>query len=511
MATVAGLTGLSRIAGFLRDVLTAVFLGAGPVADAFIVALKLPNMFRRITAEGAFTVSFLPLYTEAIEKEGEDKAAAFAGQSFAIMLLILSLFVGGLCYFMPAVIGFVAPGFEAEDSRFMMAVEFGRITFPYLVFISLTALMGAVLNAHERFAPFAAAPIFFNLCLILSLLASTVWFETAGHALSWGVFAAGIVQFCLLLIAVKSAGYRIAPIRIKLDDKVKRLFKLMLPGIVGAGVMQINLLVDIVLASGLEQGSISYLYYADRLNQLPLGIVGIAVGTALLPMMSRSFAANDHDEAQSLFNQAMLVCMMLAMPAATGLFVAGYPIIVTLFEHGAFDSHASIQTAKVLAAYAIGMPAYISAKVLSSAYWARQDTATPVKISMAVTLFNILLSLWLIMVQGWGVYGLAFATSLAGWVQFFALKKGLKDVEAASLYPSFPKNLMKIIAACAVMAVGLYFALMPLAEIFQKEVSVWLQFSMLMALVSGGLIVYSVMILLTGAVDRRKVWGYIKR
>lgn len=511
MATVAGLTGLSRIAGFIRDVLTAIFLGAGPVADAFIVALKLPNVFRRITAEGAFSVSFLPLYTETMEKEGEERAAAFAGHSFAIMCAVLSVFTVILWLFMPAVIGFVAPGFDIDGSRFALAVEFGRITFPYLVLMSLTALMGGVINAHEKFAPFAAAPVFFNLSLIGALLLSTVWFETAGHALSWGVLAAGIIQFVFLAWCLRRTGYRIAPIKIVIDEKIKRLFKLMLPGVIGAGVMQINLLVDVVLASGLPQGSVSYLYYADRLNQLPLGIVGIAVGTALLPMMSKAFAAGKDKEAQELFGQAFLICLLLALPAATGLFVIGYPIIVTLFEHGAFDNKASIETAKVLAAYALGMPAYICAKVFASAYWAQQDTATPVKVSIVATLCNIMLSLWFIMALGWGVYGLAFATSISGWFQFMALKRGLKDVPAAQLGKSFFVNSVKILVACVVMAAALYAALLQMAGVYHSDEPVLLQISGLAGLVAGGAFVYGAVILLSGAVDRRKVWGYIKR
>ena len=512
MATVAGLTGVSRIAGFVRDVMTAVFLGAGPVADAFFVALKLPNLFRRITAEGAFNVAFVPLYTEAQEQEGEDSAASFAGHSFAIMFWGLLLFTVMVWWAMPLIIGVIAPGFEDDGERYTMAVSMARVTFPYLLLISLTALLGGVLNAHDRFAPFAAAPIFFNVSLIAALLLADTYFPTAGHAMSWGVFAAGILQFGLLALAVKKQGVRIGPIRPVFNDRIKRLFILMGPGVIGAGVMQINLFVDLILASTLKTGSIAYLYYADRLNQLPLGIVGIAIGTALLPMMSKALAAGNTKEARGLFNQSMLVCLLLAMPAATGLLVAGYPIIVTLFEHGAFTSDATVRTARVLAAYSLGMPAYICSKVFQSAYWSRQDTATPVKISIKATIFNIGFSLWLIMYMKWDVSGIAFATSLAGWYQFYALKRGLNKIDAAALEPGFMKKVFKIIAACAVMGGVLFGLISGLAPVFRgDDDSLVLRIAVMAGIIGCGVLVYGALVLLTGAVDRKRLWRYIKR
>ena len=339
MATVAGLTGVSRILGFVRDIFTAAILGAGPVSDAFFVALKLPNFFRRVTAEGAFSVSFVPLYAETLEKDGKGKADLFASNTLAMMLLILVPFTILAIIAMPLVIYGLAPGFKGDEVRYDLAVDLSRITFPYLLLMSITALMGGVLNALDRFAPFAAAPILFNLCLILSLLFLTPVLDTPGHAMAWGVFAAGVSQLLWLIFSVRRAGVKLRIKRPENTPRIKKLFKLMGPGVIGAGVMHINLFVDMIIASMLMQGAISYLFYADRLNQLPLGMVGIAVGTALLPMLSKAMAAQEKEQATNLFNRALEICLLLALPAAVALFIIPESIVKTLFERGAFSDH----------------------------------------------------------------------------------------------------------------------------------------------------------------------------
>jgi len=508
MATVAGLTGLSRIAGFTRDILTASILGAGPVADAFFVALKLPNLFRRITAEGAFSVSFVPLYSEALEKEGSGRADAFASNAFAVMLWCLLAITMGAMLVMPWIIHGIAPGFYGDEARYPLAIEFSRVTFPYLLFMSLAALMGGVLNAHERFAPFAMAPIFFNLCLITALLLSGK-FETPGHALSWGVFTAGILQCTLLYISIRRARVRLRLVRPHFNSRIKRLFKLMGPGVIGAGVMHLNLFADMIIASLLATGSISYLYYADRLNQLPLGMVGIAVGTALLPMMSKAFATKDTKVANHLFNRALEVCTLLALPCAIGLFMVSFPVIVTLFRHGAFSFEDAAMTAFVLTAYALGMPAYIAVKVYSTAYWSKQDTVTPVKASVVSTLFNIGISLYLVLGAKVGVVGIAAGTAMAGWLQISLLARGLKGAAETRLDARFKKAFIRILLACSLMAGYLYFAKKPLLDIYLEDSDQFLQIGGLVILIGGGAIVYGLVILITGVVkagDFRKMF-----
>jgi putative peptidoglycan lipid II flippase len=512
MVTVAGLTGLSRLAGFVRDILTASVLGTGPVADAFFVALKLPNFFRRVTAEGAFSVSFVPLYTEAMEQEGREKADVFAGNAMGVMFWTLLVFTIGIMLAMPWVINLIAPGFGDDPVRHDLATTLSRITFPYLLMMSLAALLGGVLNAHGRFAPFAAAPILFNLSLIALLLIA--WkFETPGHALSWGVLIAGVLQFVMLWIFARREKIKIQLRRPKIDLRMKRLFGLMGPGVIGAGVMHVNLFADVIIASMLDTGSISYLYYADRLNQLPLGMVGIAVGTALLPMLSRALSAGDEKEARDLFNRALEYCLLLALPAATGLFVISWPIVVTLFHHGVFTWEAAWNTTAVLTAYCIGMPAYIAMKVFSTAFWAKQDTATPVKVSVVCTVFNIVMGLYLVFVAQVGVVGVAVATAMAGWLQIGLFLFFLRRRAETRFDARFIRNALKIVMSCALMAAGLVAAKRLTFHLYDPalEYGVFAQALGLAGLVLSGMIIYSLAIFGSGVMRADMIGKYFKR
>jgi putative peptidoglycan lipid II flippase len=506
MATVGGLTGLSRIAGFARDILTAAMLGAGPVADAFFVALKLPNFFRRVSAEGAFSVSFVPLYSGMLGNEGEDAANAFASRALSVMLWWLTGFVLLVMAAMPWVIYVIAPGFQDDPVRYDLAVELSRITFPYLLFISMTSLLGGVLNAHDKFAPFASAPILFNLCMVGFLLLSP-HFETPGHALSWGVFAAGIVQFGLLALFVKRMRIRLRPGLPHIDGNIKRLLKLMGPGLIGAGVVHINLFADMIIASFLPEGSISYLYYADRLNQLPLGTVGIAVGTALLPMLSRAIAAGRHVEARHLFNRALEVCLVLALPAALGLMVAAGPIISVLFQRGAFSAHDASMAAMVLMGYALGLPAYIAVKVLSGAFWAQQDTASPVKVAVVSASLNIALAV--VLSRFIGVAGISLATGIAGWVQFTLLYRGLRGQETVQIDERLRFVFPRIVMAAGLMAVTAHIITRlcaPLLAGGDME-----RVLALGAIVGGAAAVFGIGVTLTGALTPGDMKRYFKR
>lgn len=511
MATVGGLTGLSRLAGFARDILTAAVLGAGPVADAFFVALKLPNFFRRVTAEGAFSVSFVPLYSEALEKEGKQGADDFAGNAMSIMFWILLLFTVVIMVAMPVVILLIAPGFGHDPQRYDLAVTLCRITFPYLLMISMAALLGGVLNAHGRFAPFAAAPILFNLSLIALMLFA--WkFKTPAHALAWGVITAGVVQFVMLFFFIRREGIRLMLHRPRVDERIKRLFKLMGPGVLGAGIMQINLFADMIIGSLLPTGAISYLYYADRLNQLPLGMIGIAVGTALLPMLARSIAAGKEQEARDLFNRAMEGCMLLALPAATALLLISYPIVRGLFEHGAFDHHAAVMTSIVVTIYACGIPPYVASKVYSTAFWSRQDTVTPVKASIVSAISNIVMGLTFIFGLHSGVAGIALATAIAGWIQIAFLIHGLKGREEIRFDDRFKKNLLKIAISCLFMGIYLVVAEEALSSLHAGGGnSIVANVIVLGGLIGGGLVVYGLGIVGTGIVRPRDIKSYFAK
>lgn len=512
MATVAGMTGISRIAGFVRDIMTAAILGAGPVADAFFIALKLPNLFRRITAEGAFSVSFVPLYSSTIEDEGEEAAERFAGNAFAVMFSILSVFTVLAVIFMPYVLYAIAPGFADDPIRYEYAVEFSRVSFPYLLLMSLTALLGGVMNAHHRFAPFAFVPTLFNLSLIAALLLSS-HFPTPGHALSWGLLVSGFLQLAFLWFCMKRARIRIVITRPRLDDKVRRVFRLMGPGLVGAGVVQLNLFFDIMIASFLAEGAISHLYYADRLNQLPLGVVGIAVGTALLPMLSRALAravkeGQENGEARDLFNRALEYCLLLALPAAAALAVIPLTLITVLFERGAFTAADSQTTAAILACYSIGLPAYIAAKVFSTVHWARHDTKTPVKISIIGVLLNIVVAVSLAPFMG--VVGIALATGLTAWVQYVLHVRAVKILPQANLDERFRRNLPRIVAATCAMAAALYI-LAVLLQDWTFGASSAYKFAALAVIVSAGGGVYAASVLGLGILSINDIKRNLRR
>ncbi|MCK5284879.1 MAG: murein biosynthesis integral membrane protein MurJ [Alphaproteobacteria bacterium] len=503
MATVAGLTGLSRIAGFIRDILTAAILGAEPVADAFFVALKLPNFFRRVTAEGAFSVSFVPVYSEILEKDGRSSADSFASNAFMVMLTLVMGFTLVMLFAMPFVIYVIAPGFVGDALRYDLAVELSRITFPYLLLMSLTALLGAVLNALGRFAPFAFAPVLFNFTLIIALLLSDLA-QTAGHALSCGVLAAGVIQFIWLLFNAKRSGVHLRLRRPQFTGNIKTVFKLMIPGVIGAGVMHINLFADMIIASFLGAGAISYLYYADRLNQLPLGVVGIAVGTALLPMLSKAMVKGDDLEARDLFNRALEICLLLALPAAVALAVIPHQLITVLFERGAFTPEDTKVTAFVLRCYALGLPAYIAVKVFSTAHWARQDTVTPVKIAVVATIANIVMSL--IFIWYIGVAGVALATGIAGWIQFIMHLQVLKACGASRFDDRFKRVFPRIAFSTCVMAVSLYVS----ANILDSWIydGLMKKIFAIVFLVGGGIVVYGGSVLVTGAIKLGDVKKY---
>ncbi|WP_029010871.1 murein biosynthesis integral membrane protein MurJ [Azospirillum halopraeferens] len=453
VATVGGLTMLSRVAGFARDVLTASVLGAGPVADAFFVALKLPNFFRRLFAEGAFSVAFVPLFSERLQRDGRAAALAFAGEALAVLLCVLVPFTVLAVAAMPHLMTVLAPGFTGDAGRFDLAVDYARLTFPYLMLVSLVALLGGVLNALDRFGPFAAAPVAFNLTLIAALLLAPRIGLDRGAAMAAAVSLSGIVQLVWMAWACRAAGATVALPRPRLTPGVRRLFRLAGPAAIGAGVMQINLFVDVILASLLPSGAVSFLYYADRLNQLPLGIIGIAIGTALLPLLSRHVAAGDHAAVRHDLSRALEFSLLLGLPAAVALVAVGHPIVAVLFERGAFGPAETAATAHTLAAYAVGIPAYVVTKVLSAAFFARQDTATPVRIAIAVTVANGLLAFALLHVIAH--VGIALATGLTAWLNVALLVAALRRRGLLEVDERARRRAPRIVLASAGMAFGL--------------------------------------------------------
>ncbi len=507
MATVGGLTMVSRIAGFARDLLTAALLGAGPVADAFFVALRLPNLFRKLFAEGALAVSFVPIFSESLQREGRPPAIAFAEDTLALMMTVLVPMTMLALAFMPAIVWVIAPGFIDEPDRFSMTVEFARITFPYLLMISLVALMGSVLNSLNRFAPFAAAPILFNLTLIAALLGLTPLVTTAGHALSYGVAAAGVAQLLLLAAACKMAGVRMRLVAPRLSPRIIRLFKLMAPAALGAGVMQLNLFVSQLLATFLPVGAVSYLYFADRFYQLPLGVIGIALGTAMLPLLSRQIAAGAGPEALATQNRATELGLFFSLPATVALLAVPGTIISVLLERGAWEPADTVGTAQALAAYAVGIPAYILVKVLATMFFARQDVKTPVRFAIVGAAANI--AFGVILVFPFAHVGLALATSLAAWINAGLLGLALVRRNLVDLDRTLLTRTLRMLGASVIMGVAVYFAADALTGLLSGGTIE--RILALFLLVVGGAVLYLVVAAAVGAVDRRELRRVIRR
>ena len=349
VATVGSFTLLSRLVGFIRDIVLSAVLGSGAVADAFIVAFKLPNFFRRLFAEGAFAAAFVPLFSRELQGHGREQAIAFARQAHAGLLLVLLPFSVLLILAMPGVLALLAPGMQGDAPTFAMAVEFGRIAFPYLLFISLASLYGGVLNSIDRFAHVAATPILLNLALIAAVLGLTPLLPNSGYAAAIGVAIAGLLQWLWLLIACARDGVAMTLVRPRWTERVARLIKLATPVAIGGGVQQISVMLDVVWASLLPVGTISALYYADRIAQLPLGVVGIAIGTALLPLLARQLRAGQAAAAMANQNRAIEFGLLFSLPSALALWLLADPIIRVLFEHGHFGPDDTWRTAGALA------------------------------------------------------------------------------------------------------------------------------------------------------------------
>ncbi|MCA6061985.1 murein biosynthesis integral membrane protein MurJ [Thalassolituus marinus] len=419
---VSVLTLLSRVLGLIRDVVVAQYFGAR--ADAFFVAFKIPNFFRRLFAEGAFSVAFVPVLSEYRRLRPIDEVrlliARTSGVLGAALLGVTVLALIGADY-LPWVF---SPGFRDDPAKFALTGDLLRITFPYLLFISLTAFASSVLNAYGRFAVPAFTPVLLNVCLIFAAVVMSDWFEEPLFGLAWGVFLAGLVQFVFQLPFVARLGLLARPQYNAQDEGVRRIGKLMVPALFGVSVSQINLLLDTLLASFLEAGSVSWLYYSDRLNNLPLGVFAIAIGVVILPALSGKHAADEKDGFSRTLDWAVRMVFLIALPAALALVVLAMPLMSTIFYHGEVTAYDVGKMTMSLQAYGCGLMAFMLIKVLAPGYYARQDTATPVKIGIQAMVVNMVLNL--ILVFPLQHAGLALATSLSAYYNVWMLYRGLR-------------------------------------------------------------------------------------
>jgi putative peptidoglycan lipid II flippase len=426
--TVGSYTAISRIFGLIREIFLSHILGAGIIADAFVVAFKFPNFFRRFFAEGAFNAAFVPQFAGLLTGKDSQQsyflAKELAQKVFSNLAWFLFIFVVFVELTTPYLIPLLAPGFATTPEQLNLAIQFTRITFPYILFISLSALLAGVLNSLHHFAAAAAAPILLNLMMISALVFYPQTGMEPAFVLCWSVFLAGLIQFAWLYWACQKLDFKFWLTWPQLTADVKKVLKLTVPGTIGAGVMQINLFIDMMLASLLPAGSLSYLYYADRLNHLPLSIFGVAIGTALLPMLSKAWRQGNQEQAYHSQNIALDFALQLTIPAAVGLMVLSYPLIDLIFGHGHFQKADVWATAPALAAFAFGLPAYVTGKVFATTYFACEDTSTPVKVAILCVITNFGLNL--LFMPFFKHVGMALATSLAAWLNTIVLAVILK-------------------------------------------------------------------------------------
>ena len=490
--TVGGYTLLSRLTGLARDIMLAAFLGAGPVADAFYVAWRLPNNFRAIFAEGAFNTAFIPAYAHVHGKGGDNSARLFSSRIFTLLFLSQVVLLVVAWLFMPQVISLLAPGFADDSEQRRLAIELTRVTFPYLLLITLVTLYGGMLNVMHRYASAAAASIFLNLSM-MATLALAAWFPSVGHAAAWGVLISGFLQYFLLAGDLSRHGGlpRFAPL--KLDEDVRSFFRAIGPATVGSMGTQVAIFADTIIATFLPAGALSALYYAERLYQLPIGVIGIAIGTVLLPEMSRRITAGDDAGAAASQRRAFEFTLLASVPFVAAFITVPDVIMRAVFLRGAFTGADAAAAGATLAAYAVGLIPFVMIRSAVSAFYARKDTATPVKASLTGLAANLLLKV--LLMGPLAQVGLALATATGAWINLllvlgFAVRAGYLEFDRA-----LAQSLAKFAASGVVLAAALWLAAR-LASSYLAQLASFRDEAVLLVLIAVGAIVYVGSILL---------------
>src|SRR5436309_1548187 len=482
--TVGGYTLLSRLTGFARDIMLAAILGAGPAADAFFVALRLPNHFRAIFAEGAFNAAFVPAYAHVRGERGEASARLFADRIFTLLFFSQLVLLILAWLFMPQAMSILAPGFTDDLEQRRVAIELTRITFPYLLLITLVTLYGGMLNVMHRYATAAAAPIFLNLSM-MATLALAAFFPSAGHAAAWGVLIAGVLEFLLLAGDAARSGIlpKFAPLR--MDDDVRAFFRALGPATVGSIGSQLALFADTIIATFLPAGALSALYYADRLNQLPIGVIGIALGTVLLPGMSRRLTSGDHAGAMASQRRAFDFTLLFSVPFVAAFLTIPDVIMRAMFARGAFSKADAAAAGATLAAYAVGLIPFVLIRSAVATFYARKDTATPVKAALIGVAANVALKVAL--VGSFAQVGLALATAIGAWINLllviaFAVRAGHLHLDSA-----LGRSLARFVAAGFLLGLALWLA-MRLSAIHPADWSARDETTLLVLIVVGALV-----------------------
>ena len=458
LLSVGGFTALSRVAGFVRDILMAAILGAGAMSDAFMVAFRFPNNFRAIFAEGAFNAAFLPRYTAAVTKAGTAPTSAatrFADDVFAWQLLVQLVLLVLALLFMREIVAVLAPGFADNPEQMRLAVVLSRITFPYLLCITIVTQISAMLNAVGKFRAAAASPILLNVAMIATLLAVR-WFPSAAHAAAYGVLAAGILQLVYLVWAGARCGLHLYLRIPRWRPEVREFLVALGNATIGAGSVQIGLFIDTLIASFLPSGDLTALYYADRINQLPMGIIGIALGTVLLPEKSAKLASRDEVGASIAQNRAVVLGMLLTLPCIAAFFIIPETLMRALFARGAFNLGAADTSAAALTAYGVGLPAFVLVRCVVPSFYARGDTATPVRATLISVASNVAMKIVLVWGLGFGVVGLALGTSFGAWVNLALLAFLARRRAVLVATSELKRAILPVAAAAGAAAIGFF-------------------------------------------------------
>lgn len=503
-ATVGGLTLLSRVFGFMRDILIAATLGSGWVADAFVVAFRFPNLFRRLFGEGAFNSAFVPIFAKKLEGDGPEAARKFAEDAMAGLLFILLIVTIVSELAMPFLMYGLAPGFDVSPEKFDLSVLLTRITMPYLLCMSIVALMSGALNSVGRFAESASVSIVLNgVMMIATLISMWIGYKAepqAGVIQAWAVFVAGFLQLALLMWGMRRAGMRLAIRRPRWTDDMRHLVGLGVPGVISGGVTQLNIAIGTIIAS-LQPGAVSHLYYADRVYELPLAIVGIAVGIVLLPDVARQLRAGNTAGVMDSQNRSLEFALLLTIPAALALAVIPTDIVRVLFERGAFGPNDSYVTASVLAMFALGLPAFVMIKVFSPAYYAREDTKTPMRYAAISLTANTIGSVALFFLfRRMGVLpqlGIAIATALGGWLNAYLLWSTLSKRGNFVADSRLKRNLPLIVLASVAMVAALLATSHVLSPYYDHQSGFFTKASILALEILIGLSVFAAFILAT--------------
>ncbi len=510
LLTVSGFTLLSRLLGLVREMLIAHFLGAGAKSDVWVAAFRFPNLFRRVLGEGAFNAAFVPLYSGKLEAEGASSSSNFGSRVTILLSLILALICVVCFVFMESITRFLTSGFSEE--KILEATYFSKITISYLFLICIVAAVSGILNSHKRFAAPSFAYSILNVVFLIGILGVMPFVENKTEVLAWSLVIGGVVQLGVVVISLARSEFKFRLTVPKIDRDMKRLGILMVPGLISAGIQQFNLIVGQWVASH-QDGGMSYIFYSDRVNQLPLGIIGIAFGIVLLPELTKKLKGGRRDEARESIEYGMTIAMFIAIPAMVGMAVLAEPIMVSLFKGGEFTLEKGVLCSQALLAFSIGCPAYIAARVMQAGYFANEDTKTPMQFTMVSAVVNIILCLiaWLVMGSGGALHvGCAAATSVAGWVNICLLSWGLKKQGLLHVTRDFWMKFSKMLLASIVMGVAAWFV----ADLFKDLIYDGFRLIriIIVALIASfGLVLYLLVSHIIGAVSLDEIKAGFKK